>query len=77
VNTISTFTCTTETNAAGRYSIAGLPVGGEYIVIADKSGLAEAQSAPVTLAGGVTAQINVQLDVAAGATEITVKGTVG
>ena len=77
VNTISTFTRTAKTNAVGRYSIVELPVGGEYIVTADKIGLAEAQSAPVTLAGGVTAQINFQLHVAARATEVTVKGTVG
>jgi len=77
VNTISTFARTTETNAAGRYSIAGLPVGDEYIVTAEESGLAEAQSAPLALAGGVTAQINFQLHVAPGATEVTVRGTVG
>ena len=64
------------TDAAGKFSIAGLPIGGEYDIAVQKAGFAPATS-NVTVIGGATAEINFQLAPAAEKTEITVTGTVG
>ncbi len=77
VNKFSGLTRTTQTTAAGNYSVAGLPISGQYVVTADKQGFAEARSMNVTLAGGTTAEVNFQLDVAGGTTQVTVTGTAG
>src|ERR1022692_113678 len=68
---------TTLTDAAGSYSLAGLPVAGQYEVTATRQGFADAQIKDITLAGGATAAINLQLNVAGGQTQVTVTGTVG
>lgn len=57
VNRLSGLARMAETNASGEYSLAGLPVDGEYVVTADKAGFAQAQSSQVILAGGTTVQI--------------------
>lgn len=71
----SGLTRTTETNASGEYSLAGLPIGGQCLLTAQKPGFAEAQSSPVLLAGGTTVQVNFQLSLSGGTTQITVTGT--
>ena len=68
---------TALTDAAGNYSLPGLPVAGAYQITATKQGFADAEVKDVTLAGGATAGINLQLNVAAGQTLITVTGAVG
>src|ERR1035437_3636039 len=68
---------TALTDAAGNYSLAGLPVAGKYQITATRQGFADAQVKDVTLAGGATAGINLQLSVSGGQTQITVTGTVG
>jgi hypothetical protein len=57
----------------GSFTIAGLPIAGEYEVVAEKQGFAPTTS-HVTLAGGSTAVIKLELSIAGGATEITVSG---
>src|SRR5260370_22632580 len=68
---------TALTDAAGNYSLPGLPVAGAYEIRATKQGFADAHIKDVTLAGGATAGINLQLNVAAGEHLITVIGAVG
>src|ERR1035437_3225942 len=63
--------------AASNYSLAGLPVAGKYQITATRQGFADAQVKDVTLVGGATAGINLQLSVSEGQTQITVTGTVG
>ena len=68
---------TALTDGAGNYALAGLPVAGTYEITARKQGFADAEVKDVTLAGGATAGINLQLNVAGGQTQVTVIGTVG
>lgn len=68
---------TTQTDAAGNFSLAGLPVAGAYDITATKAGFADAQLNAVTLAGGTTADLNLRLNVANGQAQITVTGVVG
>ncbi len=65
------------TDAAGNYSLPGLPVAGAYEITAAKQGFADAEVKDVTVAGGATAGINLQLNVTAEQTLITVTGAVG
>ena len=68
---------TALTDGAGNYSLAGLPVAGRYQIAATRQGFADAQVKDVTLAGGATAGIDLQLSVSGGQTQVTVTGTVG
>src|ERR1039457_2091518 len=67
----------TQTDDAGGFSLGGLPVAGNYAIAANKAGFAETQLNGVALAGGNTAAITLQINVAAGQTAITVTGVVG
>ncbi|HKE21136.1 MAG TPA: TonB-dependent receptor [Bryobacteraceae bacterium] len=64
----------TETDAAGSFSLAGLPIAGQYDIAASKQGFAEALVAGLTLRGGSSADLNLQLNVANGQTQVTVTG---
>ena len=66
-----------QTDSAGNFSVPGLPIGGKYEITATRQGFAEGRLSGVTLAGGTTAEIDLQLDVAAGQTQVTVTGVVG
>jgi hypothetical protein len=63
-------------DAQGRFSIAGLPVAGEYDLTAARPGFAESKT-HLTLAGGSTATLLLQLSVAGGSTQVTVTGEAG
>ena len=65
------------TNDAGQFSVAALPIGGAYSVAASKSGFAEGQASGLTLAGGATATVTLELAVAGGQTQVTVTGVAG
>ena len=67
---------TAQTDASGKFSVSGLPIGGEYEISAQKQGFALATS-NVTVIGGATAEMNFQLSPAAEKTEILVTGAVG
>jgi hypothetical protein len=75
-NTLTAFKRTAQTDESGNYSIAGLPIGA-YDVVAGKQGFAEMKPANVTLAGGTTTDVNLQLNAAGGKTQVTVTGAVG
>jgi hypothetical protein len=75
-NTITGLKRTAQTDDSGNYSIAGLPVG-TYDVVAGKQGFAEMKPASVTLAGGTTVDVDLQLNAAGGTTQVTVAGAVG
>src|SRR5215467_14378099 len=53
----------TRTDAAGDFTLAGLPAGADYEIIASKSGFADARCSYLTLAGGTAADIQLQLDI--------------
>jgi len=75
-NTVTGLKRTAQTDDSGNYSLAGLPVG-TYDVVAGKQGFAEMKPAGVTLAGGTTVDVDLQLNAAGGATQVTVTGAVG
>jgi len=68
---------TAETSATGDFSITGLPISWHYDVVASKSGFADAFAKDITLIGGATAGLTLQLNVAAGQTQVTVTGVAG
>jgi Carboxypeptidase regulatory-like domain/TonB dependent receptor len=75
-NTLTGLKRNAQTDDSGNYSIAGLPIGA-YDVVANKQGFAEMTPANVTLAGGTTADVDLQLNAAGGKTQVTVTGAVG
>ncbi len=66
-----------STDISGHFWFAGLPVAGSYQVRAGKQNFIEAQSQPVTVSGGTSTEIKLQLAVAGGQTQITVSGAAG
>ena len=76
-NTLTGLERTAETDTSGNFSLAGLPVAGRYDIAAGKPGFAEARLSGVTLAGGTTANLNLQLSVAGGRTHVSVTGVAG
>jgi len=71
------FKRTTQTDSSGAFSVSGLAIGGNYDVTAQKSGFADAHLENITVVGGGTANINLQMNPAAEKEEITVTGVVG
>jgi hypothetical protein len=76
-NTLTKLKRTVQTDESGNYSIAGLPISGSYDIVAAKAGFAEMKPTTVTLAGGTTAAVDLQLNAAGGQTQVTVTGAVG
>ncbi|HYL77662.1 MAG TPA: TonB-dependent receptor [Bryobacteraceae bacterium] len=76
-NTLTGFERTTESRASGRFSLAGLPVAGRYDITATKPGFADSHVNGLTLAGGTTAAVNIQLNLAGEQAEVTVTGVAG
>jgi hypothetical protein len=68
---------TAESDAAGDFSLAGLPISGAYTVTATKAGFADAKLDNVTLTGDTAADLELQLNVAGGQSQITVTGVAG
>jgi hypothetical protein len=67
---------TAVTNGTGNFYIGGLPIAGSYGASAEKGGFAAAHLDGISLVGGSTADIELQLNVAGGETQVTVKGAV-
>jgi hypothetical protein len=63
-----------DSSAAGRFSLAGLPVSGEYSVSATHNGFAEADEHHVTLAAGSSALLHLTLRVAGETSTVSVEG---
>jgi hypothetical protein len=76
-NTLTGLERTAHTDTSGNFSLAGLPIAGRYDITAGKPGFAEARLGDVTLAGGTTADLNLEIDVAGGQTHVSVTGVVG
>ncbi|HUB80100.1 MAG TPA: TonB-dependent receptor [Bryobacteraceae bacterium] len=68
---------TAESSSAGEFSLAGLPIGGAYTIVASKSGFTDATLEKVTLTGDTSADLELQLNVAGKQSEITVTGVAG
>ena len=63
-----------DSNATGRFSLAGLPVTGEYSVSATHTGFAEVDEHHVTLAAGSSALLHLTLRVAGEVSTVNVEG---
>jgi hypothetical protein len=68
---------TAQTDDTGAFSIPGLPISGDYAVVARKAGFSDARVTNIDLVGGRTAEIKMQMNVSGGATELTVSGAAG
>ncbi len=68
---------TTESSDTGDFQFAGLPIAGAYEIVAKKEGFAEQRAAQVTLEGGTTADLTLQMNIAGGQTAIMVTGVAG
>lgn len=76
-NALSGFERTAQTDSSGNFFIPGLPIAGKYDITASRQSFADAHASELTLAGGTTADINLQLNVAGGQTQVTVTGVAG
>ena len=76
-NSITNLERSAQSDASGNYTLGGLPISGAYTVTASKQGFAGATLENIRLEGGATAEINLQLNVAGGQTQMTVTGVVG
>ncbi|MGA2143760.1 MAG: TonB-dependent receptor [Bryobacteraceae bacterium] len=65
------------TDDSGTFTVEGLPVAGKYTVTAAKTGFAESRVEGVSLAGGTTAGIVLEMSVAGSTTAVTVTGAAG
>ena len=68
---------TAETDVSGYFSVAGLPIAGNYDVTVHKEHFADGEVHAITLVGGRTASVDFQLNVAGQQAQVTVTGTVG
>lgn len=68
---------TAETDVSGYFSVAGLPIAGNYNVTAHKEGFADGEAHAITLVGGRTANIDFRLNVAGQQAQVIVTGAVG
>jgi hypothetical protein len=64
-----------DSDGAGRFSIAGLPVAGAYKVKASKDGFATANAEHIAVAGGSSALVSLTLRAAGENSTITVEGS--
>ena len=68
---------TAKTDATGKFSIAGLPVTGNYDLTASKAGFNEAHVPEIALIGGRQATVDLRLNVSGESTAVEVTGVVG
>jgi carboxypeptidase family protein len=76
-NAVSGLKRTAITDAAGRFSMAGLSVTGSYTLTASKTGFTDARINDIILAGGRSADIDLRLNVSRAMTQVEVTGVVG
>ena len=74
-NTLTGLDRAAISNREGKFTIPGLPIAGAYDVSAASSGFADTHLEHVTLAGGSTATVSLELNVAGTTAEVTVAGT--
>jgi hypothetical protein len=68
---------TAQTDSHGDFTFAGLPVAAAYTITATKEGFAAGKQAALSLQSGATADVTLELSVAAGNTQVTVTGVDG
>ena len=66
-----------QTDESGNFNIAGLPTTGTYTITASKSGFADTHLENLTLVGGISADINLEMNVAGAQAQVTVTGVAG
>jgi hypothetical protein len=76
-NELSGLTRSAQTNQSGDFSFLGLPISGAYRVIAARAGFSNAITSVLRLLGGTTADVTLQLTVAAEQTQVSVTGIAG
>jgi carboxypeptidase family protein/TonB-dependent receptor-like protein len=76
-NVLTGFERTAIAGADGKFSIAGLPVAGSYVLTTSKSGFKEAQTQNLVLIGGRTAHVSMEMNVSGGSETVEVTGVVG
>ena len=76
-NALTGFERTSQTSNSGDFTIGGLPIAGTYTIVANKAGFAEAKLDNLAIAGGTTAEVDLQINVAAAQTQVTVTGDAG
>ena len=76
-NELSGLKRTTESDAAGNFSLAALPIAGTYNIVAAKGGFVERDVSDISLEAGSTANLTLPLLLAGEHTEVTVTGVEG
>jgi hypothetical protein len=76
-NSLTSVDRTAQTDASGDFSLLGLPIAGTYTITATKSGFTDAKVDKITLEGGTTADIALQLNLAGSQAQVTVTGVPG
>lgn len=77
INSLTGVSRAARTDTAGDFTFAGLPIAPNYRITADKQGFAQARSVDISLGGGTGADVNLELNVAGGKSQITVTGVAG
>src|SRR5579871_483096 len=67
----------TQTDAAGEFTLIGLPASGNYSIDVTKQGFSDGRIDDITLAAETNAEVKIQLSVAGGVTRVTVEGAFG
>ena len=76
-NTVTGQERTVQTDGSGSFTIGGLPIAGTYDIAAAAPKFNEAHVSALTLTGGATADVRLELDVSGGQAQVTVTGVVG
>ncbi len=76
-NALTNFERSVQTGENGDFNLAGLPIAGTYTITANKAGFAETKLENLALTGGTTAQVDLQMNVAAAQSQVTVTGAAG
>ena len=77
INSLTGLKRISQTDGLGNFSLPGLPVAGSYDIVASKNGFADGRLSKVTLEGGATAELNMQLNVSGSQAQVTVTGVAG
>jgi hypothetical protein len=77
VNSLTKVERSAQTDESGNFSLNGLAIAGTYTITAVKTGFADARVDNLTLEGGTTAKIALQLNLAGAQAQVTVTGVPG
>src|ERR1700689_799002 len=77
VNSLTHAERSAQTDDSGNFTLTGLAIAGEYRITASKSGFADGVADNLTLEGGTTAEVAMQLTLAGSQAQVTVTGVPG